>query len=79
MALLNLWSLSHFAIWSTAGRWTNLNWTMFFVLSISWECFEWAVDDQSWASFAVEPFENKLSDVVVNTIGFWLGRRLKID
>jgi hypothetical protein len=52
---------------------------MFLVLSISWECFEWAVDDQSWASFAVEPFENKLSDVVVNTVGFWLGRRLKID
>jgi hypothetical protein len=52
---------------------------MFFVLSISWECFEWAIDGQSWASFAVEPLENKLSDVVVNTLGFWLGKRLKID
>ena len=51
---------------------------MFFVLSISWECFEWVIDDQPWASFAVEPLENKVSDLVVNTVGFWLGRRLKI-
>lgn len=79
MALLNLWSLSHFAIWFTAGRWTNLNWTVFFALSIAWECFEWVIDGQPWASFAVEPLENKLSDLVVNTIGFWFGRRLKVD
>jgi len=79
MVLLNLWSLSHFVIWYSAGRWTKITWPLFFLLSISWECFEWAVDGQSWASFAVEPVENKISDLVVNTIGFWFGSRLRID
>ena len=79
MVLLNLWSLSHLLIWFSAGRWTTLRWPLFVVLSLAWECFEWAIDGQSWASFAVEPLENKIADVVVNTIGFWIGSRLRID
>ena len=79
MSVLNLWSLSHLLIWFTAGRWTHLRWPLFVFLSLAWECFEWAIDGQKWASFAVEPLENKISDVAVNIIGFWLGSRLRID
>jgi|OM-RGC.v1.030899779 hypothetical protein len=77
MTLLNIWSVSHFFIWFIAGRYTRVSWGIFWVLSIAWEVFEWLIDDASWASFAVEPIENKLSDLVINAMGFWVGRYAK--
>ena len=73
MSILNLWSLGHFIQWSFLGRFVFSNWYIFFILSIGWELIELILPYE----FAVETLENKISDIVVNTFGFYLGVKLK--
>ncbi|MCH1524398.1 MAG: hypothetical protein L7S41_04565 [Candidatus Thalassarchaeaceae archaeon] len=73
MSILNLWSLGHFIQWSFLGRFVFSNWYIFFILSVGWELIELILPYE----FAVETLENKISDIVVNTFGFYLGVKLK--
>lgn len=75
MALLNLWSLGHFVQWSILGRFILTNWYVFLFLSIGWEFLELVLPYE----FAKETIDNKISDVVVNIAGFWIGNRIRID
>ena len=75
MALLNLWSLGHFVQWSILGRFILKNWYVFLFLSIGWEFIELVLPYE----FAKETIDNKISDVVVNIAGFWIGNRIRID
>ena len=73
MVLLNLWSLGHFLQWTAIGRFLLKNWPVFFLLSIGWEVLELYLP----FDFVTETWDNKISDLVVNTIGFALGLRLR--
>ena len=73
MSILNMWSLGHFIQWSFLGRFVFSNWYIFFILSVGWELIELKLPYE----FAVETLENKVSDIVVNTLGFYLGLKLK--
>ena len=73
MSILNLWSLGHFIQWSFLGRFVFSNWYVFFILSVGWELIELKLPYE----FAVETLENKVSDIVVNTLGFYFGLKLK--
>ena len=73
MVLLNLWSLGHFLQWTAVGRFLLKNWPVFFLLSIGWEVLELYLPFE----FVGETWDNKISDLVVNTIGFGLGLRLR--
>ncbi|DAC30100.1 MAG TPA: hypothetical protein HA356_08090 [Candidatus Poseidoniaceae archaeon] len=73
MALLNLWSLGHFLQWGFIGRAFSIGWPLFFALSIGWEILEWFLPYE----FTTEEISNKISDVVVNCAGFYLGTALK--
>ena len=73
MSVLNLWSLGHFMQWSFLGRFVFSNWYIFFILSVGWELIELILPYE----FAVETLENKISDIVVNIFGFYLGVKLK--
>ena len=75
MTLLNLWSLGHFVQWAGVGRFLLSNWYVFFALSIGWELLELYLPFE----FAKETWENKISDIVVNIVGFWLGNRVRIN
>ena len=75
MAMLNLWSLGHFIQWSFVGRFILKNWFIFLVLSIGWEVLELYLPYE----FAKETWENKISDIFVNILGFWLGKRIRIE
>lgn len=68
-----MWSLGHFIQWSFLGRFVFSNWYIFFILSVGWELIELILPYE----FAVETLENKISDIVVNTFGFYLGVKLK--
>ena len=68
-----MWSLGHFIQWSFLGRFVFSNWYIFFILSVGWELIELKLPYE----FAVEKLENKVSDIVVNTFGFYLGVKLK--
>lgn len=74
MTLLNLWSLGHFVQWAGVGRFLLSNWYVFFALSVGWELLELYLPFE----FAKETWENKLSDIFVNIVGFWLGKRVRI-
>ena len=73
MSVLNLWSLGHFIQWSFLGRFVFSNWYIFLILSVGWELIELILPYE----FAVETLENKISDIVINTFGFYLGIKLK--
>jgi hypothetical protein len=75
MAMLNLYSVSHFFIWFFTGRYLLQHWGVFLALSIGWEALELVLPFE----FAVEEWSNKCADVVVNTVGFYLGSRLRTD
>jgi len=75
MTLLNLWSLGHFVQWAGVGRFLFSNWYVFFALSVGWELLELYLPFE----FAKETWENKISDIVVNIVGFWLGNRVRIN
>ncbi len=75
MAVFNLWSLGHFVQWSLVGRFILTNWYVFLFLSIGWEFVELVLPYE----FAKETIDNKISDVIVNVAGFWIGNRIRID
>ena len=71
--ILNLWSVGHFVQWTFVGRFLLTNWYVFFALSIGGEILELYLPFE----FVNETWDNKISDLVVNTIGFYLGLRLR--
>jgi len=73
LSILNLYSLGHFLMWSFIGRFISTNWIAFLVVSIGWEVLELYLP----YDFAIESNINKISDLIVNTIGFWVGVRLR--
>ena len=73
MNILNLWSVGHFLQWTFVGRFLLTNWHVFFALSIGWELLELVLPFE----FVNETWDNKISDLVVNTLGFYLGLRLR--
>ena len=75
MVLLNLWSLGHFLQWTAIGRFLLKNWPVFFLLSIGWEVLELYLP----FDFVTETWDNKISDLFVNTVGFALGLGLRYD
>ncbi len=73
MSILNLWSIGHFLQWSFLGRFIFSNWYLFFFLSIGWELLELFLP----YDFAIESWENKISDIIVNILGFYFGSYLR--
>jgi len=73
MSILNLYSAGHFLMWFTVSKYIFTNWYIFLVLSIGWEILELYLPYE----FAIEETANKISDLIVNTIGFWLGIRFR--
>lgn len=73
MTLLNYYSLAHFFIWFLAGRYIKMGWLLFLILSIGWEGLEFILPFE----FAKEWMGNKLADIVVNILGFYLGKNLR--
>ena len=60
-------------MWSFIGRFISTNWIAFLVVSVGWEVLELYLPYE----FAIESNINKISDLIVNTIGFWIGIRLR--
>lgn len=73
--MLNTWSIAHLVIWFIVGRFFLKSWTVFFMLSIAWELLELVLPYE----FAIEETINKITDLVVNSIGFYIGNWLRKD
>ena len=75
MVLLNIWSVGHFLQWAAIGRFLLSNWYVFFLLSVGWELLELALPYE----FSKETWDNKISDIMVNCLGFYLGASFRED
>ncbi len=73
--MLNIWSLGHLIQWLLFGRFVMKSWIIFLILSIGWELLEFILPYE----FAIETTINKFTDLVVNTIGFYIGLKLRKD
>tara|TARA_B000000557_G_C20495646_1_gene325732 strand:- start:205 stop:405 length:201 start_codon:yes stop_codon:yes gene_type:complete len=60
-------------MWFGVSKYIFTNWYLFLVLSIGWEILELYLPYE----FAIEETANKISDLIVNTIGFSLGIRFR--
>ncbi|MAR93558.1 MAG: hypothetical protein CMA45_00555 [Euryarchaeota archaeon] len=60
-------------MWSFIGRFISTNWIAFLVVSVGWEVLELYLP----YDFAIESNINKISDLIVNTFGFWIGIRMR--
>ena len=69
MELINIYSLYHFILWTIFGKYISNSWPLFFVLSLGWEVLELFLP----FTFAIEIPSNKVLDIIVNCIGFYLG------
>ena len=67
--MFNYYTISHFLIWLLFGRFTSIGWITFLLLSIGWEILELVLP----FGFAVETLDNKVGDMVVNTLAFLVG------
>lgn len=69
--MLNYYSIAHLFIWLLSGRCTRIGWPAFLILSVGWELLELVLPFE----FAVEAIDNKVGDMIVNTLAFTVGLR----
>ena len=68
-----LWAVGHFLLWLIIGRFIFKNWFLFFFISIGWEVFEYFLPYE----IAKETLTNRLSDVLINFVGFYIGIQIR--
>ncbi|MAJ44759.1 MAG: hypothetical protein CMF96_08485 [Candidatus Marinimicrobia bacterium] len=73
MSLFNLYSFGHFIQWFIIGHFLLRNWVIFLFFSLSWELLELFLP----YNFAIETLENKISDIIINCLGFYFGNFLR--
>tara|TARA_Y100000034_G_scaffold136007_1_gene210237 strand:+ start:1390 stop:1635 length:246 start_codon:yes stop_codon:yes gene_type:complete len=73
MGPFTAYSIVHVLLWFIVARYTKLSWEWFFVLSVGWEVFEWIISFYTDSNFFVENTINRVTDIVLNVIGFYLG------
>ena len=71
--MLNLYSIGHFLQWFLIGHFLLNNWYIFFILSIGWELLEIILPYK----FAAETYDNKILDIIINYLGFYLGNYIR--
>jgi len=67
--IINIWSLGHLIVWFILGVFVFKSWKLFIILSILWELLELVLP----FGIAKELWLNKITDVVINGIGFAIG------
>ncbi|MBT4135173.1 hypothetical protein HOE39_02420 [Candidatus Woesearchaeota archaeon] len=75
MGPFTMYSPVHFLIWYVLAKQTKLTWKWFFILSLSWEVFEWISSIYFTSNFFVENTTNRLADIAINILGFYLGKK----
>jgi hypothetical protein len=73
MSTLNAWSVVHFVEWLFMGKFILEDWRIFTLLSIGWEMLELVLPYE----FAVETYNNKMADLVINALGFACGLNMR--
>ena len=69
----NLWTVGHFFMWMFIGRFLFKSWLAMIILSVTWEAFEYYIPYE----IAKEPWLNKFTDIIANSLGFYVGLKIK--
>ena len=73
MTIINHYSIIHFVFYYLFGRYTNIRWLLFLLISFGWEILELVLP----YDFAIETMPNKVADILVNFIGYGVGLYFK--
>ena len=69
----NLWTVGHFFMWMFIGRYILKSWLAVILLSLAWEAFEYYIPYE----IAKESWLNKFTDLIANSLGFYVGLKIK--
>ena len=69
----NLWTVGHFLMWMVVGRFLFKSWLIMIFLSVAWEAFEYYLPYE----IAKEPWFNKFTDLIANSLGFYVGLKIR--
>ena len=74
MTIINHYSIIHFIIYYLFGRYTNIRWLLFLLISFGWEMLELVLPYE----FAIETIPNKITDILFNFFGYSAGLYFKV-
>ena len=69
----NLWTVGHFFMWMIVGRFLFKSWIILIILSVAWEAIEYYLPYM----IAKEPWFNKFTDLIANSLGFYVGLKIR--
>ena len=69
----NLWTVGHFFMWMIVGRFLFKSWIILIILSVAWEAIEYDLPYE----IAKEPWFNKFTDLIANSLGFYVGLKIR--
>ena len=69
----NLWTIGHFIMWMFIGRYLLKSWLAVIILSVAWEAIEYYIPYE----IAKEPWLNKFTDLIANSLGFFVGLKIR--
>ena len=75
MTIINHYSIIHFIIYYLFGRYTNIGWLLFLLISFGWEMLELVLPYE----FAIETIPNKITDILFNYFGYSAGLYFKVQ
>ena len=73
MTIINHYSIIHFIFYYLFGRYTNIRWLLFLLISFGWEMLELVLPYE----FAIETIPNKIADILFNFFGYTTGLYFK--
>ena len=75
MTIINHYSIIHFIIYYLFGRYINIRWLLFILISFGWEMLELVLPYE----FAIETIPNKIADILFNFFGYSAGLYFKVQ
>ena len=69
----NLWTVGHFLMWMVVGRFLFKSWLIMIFLSVAWEALEYYLPYE----IAKEPWLNKFTYLIANSLGFYVGLKIR--
>ena len=73
MNFITLWSIDHILLYILIGLLLPNKWSLIIIISFIWEIYEYIMSRLTNDKYYQEPLMNKISDIVFNLIGYYIG------
>ena len=75
---INLYTILHLLIYIIIGYYYPNKWLHIIIISFLWEIFEYIVHKFNSNSFFKESSTNKIFDIIINLVGYYLGNIINL-